>query len=527
MSKSRIIAIAVSAAAVAMGLVGLVVAPKPAAAVGADPFGRLERVSAVGAQMTVSGWAADPSSSVPIRIGIRIDGIGVGTVLAASPRGYVAVAYPKLGGRHGFATTFTESPGQHSVCVSAVNIGAGATVRIGCKAITIEGVVPVTRVAPPATAAPFGYLDRATYSPGKLTLIGWSIDPDTTDPTLVDLLLDGVRYASVAANAMRPDVAAVYPASGGRHGFSATMVARLKVGNHRACVLALNTSVGASTALKCLVVNVAPPPDPAVLNTATAAAAADALQAQAITSGAARATQFPVNASSAYRIAIATRALLEQATGHRAAPPARPGVPAFQVVTPTKHVDVQAVMGPAPNLGTFPAVTGGERTTSLAPQVYRNDPLPTPSGAGAGLAGAAPVLPANGRTVRPILPAYPAGALKLRAEVALDAALRQMGVPYVYAAAGPNSFDCSGLTMWAWSKAGVDLYHFTGTQRHQGVRVLRNQLLPGDLVLFGADVHHVGMYIGAGYMINAPYTGAYVRIDRIAGFGDFSLAVRP
>jgi cell wall-associated NlpC family hydrolase len=137
------------------------------------------------------------------------------------------------------------------------------------------------------------------------------------------------------------------------------------------------------------------------------------------------------------------------------------------------------------------------------------------------------VLPANGTTVRPSLPAYRTGVVKVRAEIAVGAALKQLGLPYVFAAAGPKTFDCSGLTMWAWAKAGVHLDHFTGTQVHQGRRVKRNQLLPGDLMLFGKDVHHVGMYLGAGYMINAPYTGAYVRIAKISWSGDFSIAVRP
>jgi peptidoglycan DL-endopeptidase CwlO len=115
----------------------------------------------------------------------------------------------------------------------------------------------------------------------------------------------------------------------------------------------------------------------------------------------------------------------------------------------------------------------------------------------------------------------------MRAEVAIDAALAHIGDPYVWAAAGPSTFDCSGLTQWAWAKAGVGLGHYTGSQAVQGVRVAANQLLPGDLVLFGRDLHHVGMYLGAGYMLDAPDTGAYIRVDKISWFGDFSLAVRP
>jgi cell wall-associated NlpC family hydrolase len=97
----------------------------------------------------------------------------------------------------------------------------------------------------------------------------------------------------------------------------------------------------------------------------------------------------------------------------------------------------------------------------------------------------------------------------------------------VWNAAGPATFDCSGLTLWAWGHAGIPLTHFTGTQVHEGVRVDPDQLLPGDLLLFGADLHHVGMYLGAGYMIDAPTTGEYVKIQLVSDMGDFAVAVRP
>ena len=110
----------------------------------------------------------------------------------------------------------------------------------------------------------------------------------------------------------------------------------------------------------------------------------------------------------------------------------------------------------------------------------------------------------------------------------MRAAYSVLGVPYVYAGSSPSQgFDCSGLTMWAWARAGAALDHYTGTQAHQGVRVRRSQLLPGDLMLFGGDVHHVGMYLGAGYMIDAPTTGEYVKIQPVSDDGDFTVAVRP
>jgi cell wall-associated NlpC family hydrolase len=73
----------------------------------------------------------------------------------------------------------------------------------------------------------------------------------------------------------------------------------------------------------------------------------------------------------------------------------------------------------------------------------------------------------------------------------------------------------------------VPLTHFTGDQVHEGVLVAPEELLPGDLLLFGSTLHHVGMYLGAGYMINAPNTGDYVKVQLVSDNGDFAVAVRP
>jgi peptidoglycan DL-endopeptidase CwlO len=100
---------------------------------------------------------------------------------------------------------------------------------------------------------------------------------------------------------------------------------------------------------------------------------------------------------------------------------------------------------------------------------------------------------------------------------ALRYALSQLGKPYVWGAEGPNSYDCSGLTMWAYARVGIGLPHFTGSQWNAGAHVSRDQLQPGDLVFFYADRHHMGMYIGAGKMVHAPQTGDVVKISPIDG----------
>lgn len=101
-----------------------------------------------------------------------------------------------------------------------------------------------------------------------------------------------------------------------------------------------------------------------------------------------------------------------------------------------------------------------------------------------------------------------------RAEVAVATAMEQVGDPYVWAAAGPNAFDCSGLTMYAWAKAGVRLPHNSARQYAALPSVSRDELRPGDLVFSGnGGISHVGMYIGGGQMVHASQTGQPVKVS--------------
>lgn len=115
-----------------------------------------------------------------------------------------------------------------------------------------------------------------------------------------------------------------------------------------------------------------------------------------------------------------------------------------------------------------------------------------------------------------------------RASIAINYARAQLGKPYVWGAAGPNAFDCSGLTMAAWRAAGVSLGHFTGSQYSAGTHVSYAQLQPGDLVFFYSGHSHVGLYIGNGQMIDAPNSHSVVKIEPLAGYwaSVFSGAVR-
>ena len=98
---------------------------------------------------------------------------------------------------------------------------------------------------------------------------------------------------------------------------------------------------------------------------------------------------------------------------------------------------------------------------------------------------------------------------------AADVAMRYLGVPYVWGGASPSGFDCSGFVQYVYAKLGVGLPHSSGMQWGYGTPVARSQLEPGDLVFFGSDIHHVGIYVGGGTMIHSPQTGAVVRLNSV------------
>ncbi|QFG27102.1 NlpC/P60 family protein [Actinomadura sp. WMMB 499] len=137
------------------------------------------------------------------------------------------------------------------------------------------------------------------------------------------------------------------------------------------------------------------------------------------------------------------------------------------------------------------------------------------------------------------------GTSSARGGVAARAALKWLGTPYSWGGgtvhgpslgvehgSGIRGFDCSGLAMYAWDKAGVRLDHWTGTQWTSGPHIPLGELHRGDLVFFARDtsdpdtIHHVGIYIGDGRMVEAPYTGARVRVSSIHR-GDLIGATRP
>ena len=112
------------------------------------------------------------------------------------------------------------------------------------------------------------------------------------------------------------------------------------------------------------------------------------------------------------------------------------------------------------------------------------------------------------------------------AAAAVSYALAQVGNSYVYGAAGPSAFDCSGLTMMAWAQAGVALPHSSSAQMGSGTPVSASELQPGDLVFYYSPVSHVGIYVGGGQVVNALNPSTGVQITSLH-YMPFSGAVRP
>jgi cell wall-associated NlpC family hydrolase len=147
-------------------------------------------------------------------------------------------------------------------------------------------------------------------------------------------------------------------------------------------------------------------------------------------------------------------------------------------------------------------------------------------GAFALLAGAGIILtPAVAQASTPTAAAAAvAPASTAAAQTAVNTAMAQLGKPYGWGAAGPNSFDCSGLTSFSYRSAGVILPRTTGAQAGAGAPVARPNLVPGDLVFFYGG-SHVGIYIGNNQVVHAPTAGDVVKVTNM-NYMTFSSARR-
>jgi cell wall-associated NlpC family hydrolase len=166
--------------------------------------------------------------------------------------------------------------------------------------------------------------------------------------------------------------------------------------------------------------------------------------------------------------------------------------------------------GDRPASAAAPGAAAAPATEPATPApVAPNDPAPAPAPA------APPPQTSPPATAAPA-PPPPPPASSSRVQTVLAEAQRQLGVAYRWAGSTPSSgFDCSGFTAWVWNAAGVYLPHSSRAQYSATRRVSTADMQPGDLVFFGSPIHHVGLYVGSGQMINSPRTGDVVRYANV------------
>jgi hypothetical protein len=225
------------------------------------PRGNWEVLSASGSTVRVAGWALDPDaprSSVAVHV--YVDGRAA-AVTANTSRPDVGAAFPGAGSAHGFSHSRTVSPGVHSVCVYAIDVGNSArNTRLGCRSIAVR------------VALPKANWEVLSASGSTVRVAGWALDPDApTAPVRVHVYVDG-RGTALTANASRPDVGAAFPGAGNAHGWSWST--SLRRGAHTVCVYAIDLDQPRNTPLGCRSVTAAPAPPVGNFDSASVSAGA-------------------------------------------------------------------------------------------------------------------------------------------------------------------------------------------------------------------------------------------------------------
>ena len=189
-----------------------------------SPFGNFEALRPRPGAIEVQGWAIDPDTKNPVDVQVIVDGAVAATAHANGNRPDVASAYPDYGAAHGFVVDVNVASGAHQVCVTALNLGASAAnTSLGCR---------------PSSGLPFGNVDSVEVLPNGLRVSGWAIDPATSQPTSVQVYVDGASAGTFTADGDRPDVAGAYPDYGAGHGFVVDVP--VAAGSHQVCVNALD-----------------------------------------------------------------------------------------------------------------------------------------------------------------------------------------------------------------------------------------------------------------------------------------------
>ena len=163
---------------------------------------------------------------------------------------------------------------------------------------------------------------------------------------------------------------------------------------------------------------------------------------------------------------------------------------------------------------TATTTTTAAATTTTTPATATTVPTPTTTTTPSIVPPAPATIPTPATPVIGAQPTIATGLLPPGHPEAAQIALSYLGVPYLWGGSTPSGFDCSGLVSYVYNQLGVLLPHFAAAQWDYGVPVTIAQLQPGDLVFFDA-LDHVGIYLGNGLFVDAPHTGAFVRIDSL------------
>lgn len=207
-----------------------------------SPLGNFEAGVSAAATGTLEGWAHDPDSRGPIEVhvyrgGPYGKGSWVTSAIADTARADVQRVVPTAGPAHGFEVQVPLPPGGDEYCIHAINTAGGESRLLGCR--TVE----------PKVGSPRGNFEAAAPAPGGIRIEGWALDPDTIDPTRVNVTVDGRSWTSLTADGARPDVARYFPGYGEARGFSAML--NTGGGEHRVCIRAIDVGVGSDVTLGC------------------------------------------------------------------------------------------------------------------------------------------------------------------------------------------------------------------------------------------------------------------------------------
>jgi GH25 family lysozyme M1 (1,4-beta-N-acetylmuramidase) len=192
---------------------------------GGAPFGALDTATLNNGAIQVTGWAVDPDTAASIPVHVYLDSQGY-AITADGNRPDIAGGLPAYGAAHGFSGQLPAPEGTHSICAYAIDaVGGDGNRLLGCKTVNVPAGNPV------------GFVDGASIVNGNVTLNGWAIDPNTANPDIVHVYVNGVGF-EIIANGSRPDLGNPW-GLGSNHGWSFS-TARIGSGNQNVCVYALN-----------------------------------------------------------------------------------------------------------------------------------------------------------------------------------------------------------------------------------------------------------------------------------------------